>query len=79
MNHFNLITVNQHNIIINYIPQYQTKLTFTHKPEEAVHNANVVVTDTWISMGQEEEKQKRLQDFQGYQVTNKVSVFNCDV
>jgi ornithine carbamoyltransferase len=29
----------------------------------------VVVTDTWVSMGQEEQKQKRLRDFQGFQVT----------
>nr|AFO85449.1 acetylglutamate kinase [Lentinula edodes] len=38
-------------------------------PKEAVKGADVVVTDTWISMGQEAEKAQRLQDFQGYQVT----------
>jgi ornithine carbamoyltransferase len=38
-------------------------------PREAVHGADVVVTDTWISMGQEAEKAQRLQDFKGYQVT----------
>ncbi|EIN04470.1 ornithine carbamoyltransferase 1 [Punctularia strigosozonata HHB-11173 SS5] len=38
-------------------------------PREAVHGADVVVTDTWISMGQEAEKAQRLKDFQGYQVT----------
>jgi len=38
-------------------------------PKEAVRDADVVVTDTWISMGQEAEKAERLQAFQGYQVT----------
>lgn len=38
-------------------------------PKEAVKGADVVVTDTWISMGQEAEKAQRLQDFAEYQVT----------
>ncbi|HCI02018.1 MAG TPA: ornithine carbamoyltransferase, partial [Oceanospirillaceae bacterium] len=37
-------------------------------PEEAVKGAHLVVTDTWASMGQEEEKQEREQAFAGYQV-----------
>lgn len=37
-------------------------------PKEAVTEADIVVTDTWTSMGQEAEKQKRLADFEGYQV-----------
>lgn len=41
-------------------------------PQEAVHGADVVVTDTWISMGQEAEKAERLQAFQGYQVTEQL-------
>ncbi|MEL7237964.1 MAG: ornithine carbamoyltransferase, partial [Planctomycetota bacterium] len=35
-------------------------------PKEAVRNADVVYTDTWTSMGQEAEKQKRLAAFEGY-------------
>ena len=42
------------------------KISFTHDPKIAVAGATVVTTDTWISMGQEEEKAKRLQDFTGY-------------
>jgi len=38
-------------------------------PKEAVQGADVVVTDTWISMGQEAEKEERLRAFHGYQVT----------
>ncbi|KAF8346472.1 ornithine carbamoyltransferase [Amanita rubescens] len=41
-------------------------------PKEAVHGADVVVTDTWISMGQEAEKEERLRAFQGYQVTEQL-------
>ena len=37
-------------------------------PIEAVKDAAVVYTDTWVSMGQEEEKAKRINDFQGYAV-----------
>ncbi|KXS19959.1 ornithine carbamoyltransferase [Gonapodya prolifera JEL478] len=44
-------------------------LTLTHDPLEAIHDADVLVTDTWISMGQETEKAKRLKDFAGYQIT----------
>ncbi|KAH8916929.1 ornithine carbamoyltransferase [Atractiella rhizophila] len=45
---------------------------FTHSPEQAVRGADVVVTDTWISMGQETEKEQRLKDFAGYQVTEEL-------
>ena len=31
-------------------------------------NADIVATDTWISMGDEDEKEKRIKDFQGYTV-----------
>ncbi|KAF8868118.1 ornithine carbamoyltransferase [Infundibulicybe gibba] len=41
-------------------------------PLEAVHGADVVVTDTWISMGQEAEKAERLKAFAGYQVTEEL-------
>jgi ornithine carbamoyltransferase len=42
------------------------KLIFTNDPKIAVQGATVVTTDTWISMGQEEEKAQRLRDFSGY-------------
>jgi ornithine carbamoyltransferase len=43
-------------------------VTMCETPEEAVNGVDVVVTDTWISMGQEEEKQLRMKDFSGYTV-----------
>lgn len=41
-------------------------LVMTANPGEAVKGADVVYTDTWVSMGQEAETEKRRRDFQGY-------------
>ncbi len=41
-------------------------------PREAVKGADVVVTDTWVSMGDEAEKAKRLKIFKPYQVNEKL-------
>ncbi|KAF2759690.1 ornithine carbamoyltransferase mitochondrial precursor [Pseudovirgaria hyperparasitica] len=49
------------------------KLEETTSPLEAVKNADVIVTDTWISMGQEEEAKKRIKAFQGFQVTSEMA------
>ncbi|KAK7724164.1 ornithine carbamoyltransferase [Diaporthe eres] len=46
------------------------KLSETTVPEEAAKNADILVTDTWVSMGQEQEAQKRLKAFAGFQITN---------
>lgn len=51
---------------ISFAEQSGAKITFTHDPKVAVEGATVVTTDTWISMGQEEEKAQRLKDFEGY-------------
>lgn len=45
----------------------------TNDPAEAVKDANVLVTDTWISMGQEEEKALRLKQFEGFQITSEMA------
>ncbi|PAF50077.1 ornithine carbamoyltransferase [Helicobacter sp. 13S00401-1] len=37
-------------------------------PKEAIKDANVVTTDSWVSMGQEAEKEERLKAFKGYMV-----------
>lgn len=44
----------------------------TALPEEAVHDADVVYTDTWISMGQEAEADVRRRAFAGFRVTGEL-------
>jgi ornithine carbamoyltransferase len=44
----------------------------TEDPFEAVDGAHAVHTDTWVSMGQEDEKAQRLRTFERYQVTAEV-------
>jgi len=45
-----------------------SQIHFYRNPHEAVVNADVIYTDTWTSMGQEEESQKREKIFPPYQV-----------
>ncbi|MGA1939160.1 ornithine carbamoyltransferase [Arcobacter sp. YIC-310] len=42
------------------------KIIIGNDPLEAVKGSTVVTTDTWVSMGQEEEKERRVKDFDGY-------------
>nr|WP_218844970.1 ornithine carbamoyltransferase [Microbacterium pseudoresistens] len=44
-------------------------ITLVIDPDEAATGADVIVTDTWVSMGKEEEKAQRLRDLGGYKVT----------
>lgn len=46
------------------------KFEETTVPEDAIKGADILVTDTWVSMGQEEEAAERLKAFEGYQITN---------
>lgn len=47
-------------------------ITLTHAPEEAAQVADIVVTDTWASMGHENERAKRERDFAGFLVDNRL-------
>lgn len=44
----------------------------TTDPGEAVANADVVYTDVWVSMGDEDEREDRLEAFQGFQLTQEL-------
>jgi ornithine carbamoyltransferase len=50
----------------------------THDPREAVAGADVVNTDVWASMGQEEESAKRARDFQGYCISEEMMETGSD-
>lgn len=52
---------------ISKVPMGRVRLF--NNPDDAVTGADIVYTDVWTSMGQEDEAQRRLIDFKGYQVT----------
>ena len=49
-----------------------SRLSFERDPFTAVQGANVIYTDTWVSMGQESEKAEREKIFAPYQVNRKL-------
>lgn len=55
-----------------FASQSGSKMTFTNNPIEAVKNADVIYTDTWTSMGQEDEVKKREKVFPTFQVNDKL-------
>ncbi len=57
--------------LIEWAQQYEG-FTLTDDPKQAVVDADVVYTDTWASMGQEEEKEIRKKAFAGYQVNEEL-------
>ena len=44
------------------------KVNLVKSPEQAVRDAHVIVTDTWVSMGDDAERDERLKTFSGYTV-----------
>ncbi|WP_347331193.1 ornithine carbamoyltransferase [Marinimicrobium locisalis] len=48
------------------------RVTVVRTPQEAVKDSDLVVTDTWASMGQEDEKNTRERAFDGYQVNTEL-------
>jgi len=47
-----------------------SEIEIVRDPIQAAKNADVLYTDVWTSMGQEEERKKRLNDFQGFQIND---------
>ena len=55
-----------------FVTPYQDRVTLSNDPRAAVAGADLVVTDTWASMGQEDEKKQREKIFSGYQVNKEL-------
>lgn len=53
--------------VMDFAKDYAT-FSWTSEPKEAIKDADVVITDTWASMGMEEEKEIRQKAFQSYTV-----------
>jgi ornithine carbamoyltransferase len=49
-----------------------TEVRVLHDPAEAVRDADVLYTDVWTSMGQEDEHERRLRDLAGFGITNEL-------
>ncbi|GIW81094.1 MAG: ornithine carbamoyltransferase, catabolic [Gemmatales bacterium] len=54
----------------SHIPD--SELIICHDPREAVTSADVIYTDVWASMGQENERERRLKQFRSYQVNEEL-------
>jgi ornithine carbamoyltransferase len=67
-------------IIGKAIENRKNKINFTNDPKEAAKNADVVYTDVWASMGEEDELAQRIKTFKGFQVNRQLlSVAKDDV
>ena len=53
---------------LSFAKESGAKISMMNDPKEAVHGATIVTTDTWTSMGQEDEKEQRVKDFRGFMV-----------
>jgi ornithine carbamoyltransferase len=51
-----------------YDPPADTPLTLVRDPREAAAGADVLVTDIWVSLGQEETKERRLRELEPYRL-----------
>ncbi len=54
--------------VLEFTKEYADKFSMTNVPIEAAKGADVIFTDVWTSMGQEEETAKRKIAFDGYQI-----------
>lgn len=52
-----------------------SRMEWVEQPQQAVRAADVVYTDVWVSMGQEAEREERLEVFAGYQVNEELLTY----
>ena len=58
--------------VVEKARQAGTRLTLTNDPREAAAAADILNTDVWASMGQEEEQLIRAKDFAGFQINSEL-------
>ncbi|MDD6060763.1 MAG: ornithine carbamoyltransferase [Ruminococcus sp.] len=58
--------------ILDFAAAYGDKFVMTNSPAEAAKGADVLITDVWASMGQEDESEKRKKAFAGYQINDEL-------
>ncbi len=58
--------------VLDFTKEFGDRFSMFRTPKEAVVDADVVITDVWASMGQEEEAQIRAKAFDGYQVNDEL-------
>ncbi|RTJ69744.1 ornithine carbamoyltransferase [Campylobacter jejuni] len=55
------------------------KISLSHDKFEALKDKDVVITDTWVSMGEENEKERKIKEFEGFMIDEKaMSIANKD-
>ncbi len=54
------------------IKNHKSKIKITNDPSDAVRDADIIYTDVWTSMGQEEEREKRLSRFREFQINERL-------
>ena len=52
--------------------KFGVKIEITDTVDGAAKSADVLATDTWVSMGDEAEKERRIKDFKGYTIDKKI-------
>jgi len=63
--------------VLEFAVGYDDQFSLCHAPLEAAKEADVLITDVWASMGQEEEQLKRMKAFAGYQINAQTMAAAC--
>lgn len=70
--HLNIVCPEGYQPDAELVAENQDRISIFDNPRDAVRDTDWVVTDTWASMGQEDEKQARIKAFAGYQVNEEL-------
>jgi len=68
--HINIATPKGYEPKAEWYAACRDRVTLSHDPAQAATKADIVITDTWASMGQEHEKAERMKAFDGFIVNN---------